>query len=82
MKKADILRFLSSEIKSKWAPHYRDRITVNTDLRKDFGLDSLDLVELRLNIEDTFDISFPNEKILTVKTVGDLIDLILDYYIP
>ncbi len=39
---------------------------------KDLGLDSLDVVELCLDLEDKFGIQFATEELSQFKTVGDL----------
>ena len=41
-----------------------------------FGLDSLDLVELSLEIEDYYHIEFTSTEIVDLKTIGDVIKLI------
>lgn len=40
------------------------------------GLDSLDVVEFILDLEDTYDIKFEAEETQNIKTLGDLLDLI------
>jgi acyl carrier protein len=42
-----------------------------TDLVNDLGLDSLMVMELLEEIEDTFDISFPLNNLSEIRTVGD-----------
>lgn len=44
----------------------------NTELVGDLDLDSLQIMELLLFIEDSFDISIPVSILPDVKTVGDL----------
>ena len=39
---------------------------------KDIGLDSLDVVEMCLDLEDKFGIQFETEELSAFKTVGDL----------
>ena len=39
---------------------------------KDLGLDSLDIVEMCLDLEDRFGISFQTEELSSFKTVADL----------
>ncbi len=46
--------------------------TLNT-----YGLDSLDVVEFVLEVEDTYGITFETEETKELKTVGNLIDLIV-----
>lgn len=43
---------------------------------KEFGIDSLEIMELVLEIESKFDITLPDDKLLQLKTVNDLIKLI------
>lgn len=48
----------------------------NSDLRKDFDADSLDEVELVMEIKDQFDIEIPDGEAEKCRTVGDLVNLI------
>ena len=41
-----------------------------------YGLDSLDVVEFVLEVEDTYGVTFESEETKDLKTVGNLIDLI------
>ncbi len=41
-----------------------------------YGLDSLDVMEFLLDIEDKLNIKFENEEFKDLKTVGELIELI------
>jgi acyl carrier protein len=43
-------------------------------LFEDLGLDSLDLVECSMEIEEEFGVSVPDELVEQVKTVGDVAD--------
>jgi acyl carrier protein len=51
-------------------------MTMDTDIAKDLGADSLDVVELLMAIEDEFDIEVPDEEIENIKTIGDLVEYI------
>ena len=42
-------------------------------LRNDLGLDSLDMIELLFRIEEVFDLEIPNEDLVKIATVGDVI---------
>lgn len=46
------------------------------ELREDLGLDSLDCIELLLNIERQFNISVSDEEAEPVKTVKEVVDII------
>ena len=53
-----------------------DKITVESDIIKDLGADSLDVVELLISLEDDYGISIPEDDIVGVKTVKDIVDMI------
>lgn len=53
-----------------------DDMTMETDIAKDLGADSLDVVELLMSIEDEFDIEIPDEEIENIKTIGELVEYI------
>ena len=55
-----------------------DGITLDTDIQDDLGADSLDVVEMLMSIEDEFEIEIPDEKIETLKTVGQVVAYIED----
>ena len=48
----------------------------NDTLLTSLGLDSLDLVEIMLEIEDTLHIEFTSDEIINLTTVQSVIDLI------
>lgn len=56
-----------------------ETISAETNIIDDLGADSLDIVELIMLIEDEFMVSIPNEDILNLKTVGDVINYIEDH---
>lgn len=43
-----------------------------TDFSRDLGLDSVNVMEMMLEIEDRFDIAVPVNRLADVHTVGDL----------
>jgi acyl carrier protein len=47
-------------------------ITESTDIAADLGADSLDLVELIMELENEYGISVTDESIYSYKTVGEL----------
>ena len=53
-----------------------DEVTLDTDLIKDLGADSLDLVDFVTTLEDEFDKEIPDEEIENIKTVGDVVSYI------
>lgn len=53
-----------------------DKITLEAELMKDLGADSLDAVELNMAIEEAFDIKISDEALANFKTVKDIVDFI------
>lgn len=53
-----------------------DKINLNSSFQDDLGLDSLDLVEFALAVEDEFNINVPDKEITDIKTIGDVVKLI------
>lgn len=50
-------------------------ITMGTNFEEDLGVDSLDIVELSMALEEEFDIGeMSEEDLATIKTVGDLVN--------
>ncbi|HOO22555.1 MAG TPA: acyl carrier protein [Clostridia bacterium] len=53
-----------------------ESITLDSDLVKDLGADSLDLVQLLITMEKEFGVVFDDEQIQSVKTVEDVVNFI------
>ena len=49
------------------------QITMESDILRDFGADSLDVVDMVMTLEDEFDIEVPDEAIEEMHTVGDVV---------
>ena len=52
----------------------KDQITRETSFVNDLGADSLDTVELVMELEEEFDITIPDESAEKIQTVGQAID--------
>ena len=52
------------------------KITLESDVVKDLGADSLDVVELLIALEDNYGVSIPEDDIVNVKTVQDIVNMI------
>lgn len=53
-----------------------ETLKMDTNLLEDLDADSLDAVEIIMNIEEEFETKIPDEEIDNVKTIGDIISLI------
>jgi acyl carrier protein len=51
-------------------------LTDGTDFKDDLDVDSLDLIELRMEIEKRFSVNIPEEVTENLKTVGSLIEFV------
>jgi len=54
----------------------KDSVTKETSFVNDLGADSLDTVELVMELEEEFDITIPDEDAEKIQTVGQAIDYI------
>ncbi len=50
----------------------RNQIAPEALIMGDLGADSLDMVEIGMTVEETFNLSIPDEEMEEVRTVGDL----------
>lgn len=53
-----------------------DSITMEASFREDLEADSLDVVELVMELEDEFDIEIADEEAENINTVGDAVNYI------
>lgn len=51
-------------------------LTEDKEIVKDLGADSLDVVEMLMNLEEEYGITVPEEDAVNIKTVGDIIAVI------
>ncbi|MDX1930193.1 MAG: acyl carrier protein [Pirellulaceae bacterium] len=54
----------------------KDKITRETHFVNDLGADSLDTVELVMELEEEFDISIPEDAAEKIQRVGEAVDFI------
>ncbi|MDD6061179.1 MAG: acyl carrier protein [Acutalibacteraceae bacterium] len=56
-----------------------DKVTEDSNLIGDLGLDSLDVIDLAMSVEDEFDIEVPDDAIDGIKTVGDFVRFVEEH---
>ena len=54
----------------------RNQVTLESDIIKDLGLDSLDIVTLIMAVEDEYGFTADDDEIVNLKTVGDVVKYI------
>ena len=57
----------------------KEEITPEKSFINDLGADSLDTVELMMDIEDEFDLSIPEEEAQKITTIGDAIKYVEEH---
>lgn len=58
----------------------KNEVSRGTSFVNDLNADSLDTVELVMELEDEFDLTIPDEEAEKLKTVGDAIDYIKNHF--
>jgi len=53
-----------------------DNLTMETKLKEDLNIDSLDSVELIMELEEAFSLSIKDEEASSLRTVGDIVNYI------
>lgn len=54
----------------------------NTNFLKDLAIDSMNLVESIVEIEDIYDIEIPEKRLFKMHTIGDLVDYLEETLSP
>jgi acyl carrier protein len=69
-----IINFIAQAIKKE-----PNTITLQSHFIEDLQLDSLDIVELLMKLEDQLGLEIPEEKAQSMKTVQDVVDYAIKY---
>lgn len=57
----------------------KEKVKTETNFINDLGADSLDIVELVMELEEEFDMSIPDEDAEKIRTVGEAVDYIKNH---
>ncbi len=68
-----------ANIISEYADIPAEEITEATNIRTDLGLNSLELVNMAVAIEDEFEVEIPDREALGLETVGNVLELLSRY---
>lgn len=52
------------------------KVTMEADFVNDLGADSIDLVEIYMDLEDEYNMSIPDDELPNIKTVADLVNFV------
>ena len=52
-----------------------EQVTMDASFKNDLNIDSLDLFEMVMTLEEEFDVEIPSEDLENIDTVGDLIQV-------
>ncbi len=55
---------------------HKEEISDDANILEDLGADSLDVIEMLMNLEDEYGVTIPDDKINQVKTVSEIAKLI------
>ena len=67
---------LASQLKKMMASQLNvkeEKLADSARIIEDLGADSLDIVEMFMTLEEEFDLTIPDDRVVTLKTVGDVI---------
>ncbi len=53
-----------------------DAVTMDALLKEDLEVDSLDLVELSMLLEDEFNVKIPDDQMANIRTVGNVVEFL------
>jgi acyl carrier protein len=67
------------EVLSEWLSVEEADITEEANFQEDLDADSLDLVEMIMELEDQFGIKIPDEDAQKIQTVGQAVDYVTSH---
>ena len=62
--------------------HTQFRLQLSSSLNDDLGLDSIEIVELVIDLERRFHIEIPDQRVETLRTVQDVVQCVESLLLP
>ena len=56
-----------------------EKLNENTNIRSELGLNSLELVNIAVAIEDEFEVEIPDREVMNIETLADAVRIIEKY---
>ena len=53
-----------------------EKVTMDAQIKKDLGADSVDILQLLMRLEDDYGIVIPDESLAKFETVGDVVNFL------
>lgn len=53
-----------------------DKVTLDVQIKKDLGADSVDILQLLMRLEDDYGITIPDQELIKFETVGDVVNFL------
>ncbi|MPM60993.1 Acyl carrier protein [bioreactor metagenome] len=53
-----------------------EEVKIESTFTEDLGVDSLEIFEIVMSLEEEFNIEIPNEDIENIKTIGDIVNYV------
>ncbi len=55
------------------------KLSADTNIRSELGLNSLELINIAVAIEDEFDVEIPDREVMNIETLADAVKIIEKY---
>ena len=55
------------------------KLSAETNIRSELGLNSLELINIAVAIEDEFDVEIPDREVMNIETLADAVKIIEKY---
>lgn len=53
-----------------------DKVTLDAQIKKDLGADSVDILQLLMRLEDDYGITIPDQELIKFETVGNVVNFL------